>query len=59
MDKIIIENKSQTTSELDIVESYGGEKSLNIIEGDHNTPRPKHILESVKNYFIRKLWETN
>lgn len=38
-----------------IYEAYGGEKYLNIIEGDHNTPRQKNILENIKKFFIKHL----
>ena len=30
-----------------IYEKYGGDKNLILVEGDHNTPRPKYLYDSI------------
>ena len=41
---------------LSIFEVYGGEKSLNICEGTHNSARQKHIQEKVGKFFTMYLY---
>lgn len=40
---------------LDLFEVYGGEKSLNICEGNHNSSRQKHISDKIGKFFSRIL----
>ena len=40
---------------LSLFEVYGGEKSLNICEGTHNSTRQKHIQEKVAKFFTKYL----
>lgn len=42
---------------LNLFEVYGGEKSLNVCEGSHNTNRQKHIIEKVGKFFSKYLLE--
>lgn len=42
---------------LSIFEKYGGEKSLNICEGTHNSARQKHIQEKVGKFFTKYLYD--
>ena len=38
-----------------IYEKYGGIKSINIVEGEHNTPRQKHLINKIINFFDKYL----
>ena len=38
-----------------IYEKYAGVKSINIVEGDHNTTRQKHLISKVINFFEKYL----
>jgi len=38
-----------------LYEKYGGVKSINIVEGNHNTPRQKHLINKVVNFFDKYL----
>ena len=38
-----------------LYEKYGGIKSINIVEGNHNTPRQKHLINKVINFFDKYL----
>lgn len=40
---------------LNIFEVYGGEKSLNVCEGTHNTVRQRHIIEKIGKFFAKYL----
>ena len=40
---------------LALFEEYGGEKSLNICEGNHNSTRQKHILDKIGKFFAKYL----
>lgn len=40
---------------LDLFDIYGGEKSLNICEGTHNSTRQRHILDKIGKFFIKYL----
>ena len=40
-----------------IYEKYAGIKSINIIEGDHNAPRQKHLINKIINFFLKYLDE--
>lgn len=40
---------------IELCNKYGGKKSINIVEGDHNTPRPKHIVIKIVNFFKENL----
>lgn len=40
-----------------LFESYQGEKSLNVCEGGHNTPRKNHILKKIGNFFTKHLFD--
>lgn len=40
---------------LELFEVYGGEKSLNICEGNHNSQRQKHILDKIGKFFSKYL----
>ena len=40
---------------LKLFEEYGGEKSLNICDGGHNSIRPRHILEKIGRFFSKSL----
>ena len=42
---------------IQIYEKYAGIKSINIVEGGHNTPRQKHLLNKVINFFSKYLSE--
>jgi pimeloyl-ACP methyl ester carboxylesterase len=42
---------------IQIYEKYSGIKSINIIEGDHNTPRPKHLINKILSFFSKYLDE--
>lgn len=42
---------------LNIFDKYTAEKSLNICEGNHNSPRQKHILEKVGEFFKKYLFD--
>lgn len=42
---------------LSIFEVYGGEKSLNICEGTHNSARQKHIQEKVGKFFVKYMYD--
>ena len=42
---------------IQIYEKYAGIKSINIIEGDHNTPRPKNIIYKILTFFLKYLDE--
>ena len=40
---------------LKIYEKYAGIKSINIVEGNHNTPRQKHLINKIINFFDKYL----
>jgi len=40
---------------LNLFEVYGGEKSLNVCEGYHNTARQKHIIEKIGKFLAKYL----
>jgi pimeloyl-ACP methyl ester carboxylesterase len=40
---------------INMFEKYGGIKFINIVEGSHNTPRPKHIIYKIVNFFDKYL----
>ena len=40
---------------INMFEKYGGIKFTNIVEGSHNTPRPKHIIYKIVNFFDKYL----
>lgn len=40
---------------LNIFEVYGGDKSLNVCEGTHNSIRQRHILDKIGRFFIKYL----
>jgi len=40
---------------LKLVENYGGEKFINVVEGGHNSLRQKHVLEKIANFFVTYL----
>jgi pimeloyl-ACP methyl ester carboxylesterase len=40
---------------LQIYEKYLGVKSINIVEGNHNTPRQKHLINKIINFFDKYL----
>lgn len=40
---------------IELFEVYGGEKSLNICEGSHNSARQKHILDKIGKFFTKYL----
>ena len=40
-----------------IYEKYSGIKSINIIEGDHNTQRQKHLINKIISFFLKYLDE--
>ena len=40
-----------------IYEEYSGIKSINITEGDHNTPRQKQLINKIITFFIKYLDE--
>ena len=40
---------------IQIYEKYGGRKSINIVEGKHNTQRQKHLIIKVVNFFDKYL----
>jgi pimeloyl-ACP methyl ester carboxylesterase len=42
---------------ISIFEEFGGEKSLNICEGTHNSARQKHIQEKVGKFFTKYLYD--
>lgn len=44
---------------LDLYEKYGGKKILNIVEGDHNTYRQRHVHNKVANFFEEELFDKN
>lgn len=41
---------------LQMYEKYKGEKSLNVVEGGHNSPRLKHIMEKIAKFFANYLF---
>ena len=42
---------------IQIFEKYSGKKSINITEGDHNTPRQKHLIYKIISFFCKYLGE--
>ena len=44
---------------LKLVENYGGEKFINVVEGGHNSLRQKHVLEKITNFFVTYLYKEN
>ena len=42
---------------IQIYENYGGIKSINITEGDHNTTRQKHLINKIISFFTKYLDE--
>ena len=42
---------------IQIFEKYSGKKSINITEGDHNTPRQKHLIYKIISFFCKYLNE--
>ena len=38
-------------------EKYAGFKSINIVEGNHNSARPYHLVNKVVNFFVKYLYE--
>ena len=40
---------------LSLFEVYGGEKSLNVCEGTHNSQRQKHIIEKIGKFLAKYL----
>ena len=42
---------------IQIYEKYSGIKSINIIEGDHNTQRPRHLVNKIISFFTKYLDE--
>ena len=40
-------------------ESYAGEKSLNVVEGGHNSSRQRHVLEKIAKFFATYLFRNN
>ena len=40
---------------IQIYEKYGGIKSINIVEGKHNTQRQKHLINKIVNFFDKYL----
>ena len=41
---------------INMYEKYLGVKSINIVEGSHNTPRPKHLINKVIKFFVKYLY---
>ena len=41
---------------LKLYEEYGGEKSLNVCEGGHNTKRKKHIIDKIGKFYTKYLY---
>ena len=44
---------------INMYEKYLGVKSINIVEGNHNSPRPKHLINKIINFFVKYLFEKN
>ena len=44
---------------INMFEKYGGIKFINIVEGNHNTPRQKHIISKIVNFFDKYLRNYN
>lgn len=44
---------------LNLYEAYTGQKVLNIVEGDHNSSRQRHVLKKVSNFFEEHLYGIN
>ena len=42
-----------------LYESYAGEKSLNVVEGGHNSSRQRHVLEKIAKFFATYLFRNN
>lgn len=40
---------------LKLFEEYGGEKSLNVCDGGHNSIRPRHIVDKIGKFFSKYL----
>lgn len=38
-----------------LYQKYAGDKNLNMVEGDHNSPRPQHFMDSVGIFFYNTL----
>ena len=41
---------------INMYEKYAGVKSINIVEGNHNSPRPKHLINKVIKFFVKYLY---
>jgi pimeloyl-ACP methyl ester carboxylesterase len=42
---------------IQLYEKYAGIKSINIIEGDHNSPRQRHLINKIISFFLKYLDE--
>ena len=42
---------------IQLYEKYAGIKSINITEGDHNSPRQKHLINKIISFFLKYLDE--
>ena len=42
---------------LKLVESYGGQSFINVVEGGHNSLRQKHVLEKIAKFFVSYLYK--
>ena len=42
---------------IQLYESYAGEKSINIVEGGHNSARQLHIMRTIGKFFMQYLTE--
>ena len=42
-----------------IVGEYGGVKEINVVEGGHNSKRPRHVMRKLVNFFCRYLYEVS
>ncbi len=40
-----------------LYEAYAGEKSLNVVEGGHNSCRQRHVLEKIAKFFANYLFK--
>ncbi len=44
---------------VNIVNQYSGIKEINVVEGGHNSKRPRHVMRKLANFFYRYLYEGN
>jgi pimeloyl-ACP methyl ester carboxylesterase len=44
---------------IQLYEKYNGEKSLNVVEGGHNSTRQKHVLEKIAKFFATYLFKND